>query len=107
MYDYFIKFQITILTVVPPIVVFLGKHPIVSKFDLSCLREIWCGAAPLSKEMQEAVTERIGMDVLRQGYGLTETTSMVLMNPLETNKYGALGVLVPGMSCKVKFFTFL
>jgi long-subunit acyl-CoA synthetase (AMP-forming) len=90
------------LMLVPPILVFLGKHPIVDKFDLSSVREIWCGAAPLSKEMQQSVTTRLGMNVVRQGYGLTETTFAVSINPLNCNIFGSSGTLIPGVSCKVK-----
>lgn len=45
-------------TIVPPLAVFLAKHPLVLKYDLSSLLEVWCGAAPLSKEIQTAVSKR-------------------------------------------------
>lgn len=45
-------------TIVPPLAVFLAKHPLVLKYDLSSLVEVWCGAAPLSKDIQKAVSER-------------------------------------------------
>lgn len=45
-------------TIVPPLAVFLAKHPLVLKYDLSSLMEVWCGAAPLSKDIQKAVSER-------------------------------------------------
>lgn len=45
-------------TIVPPLAVFLAKHPLVLKYDLSSLHEVWCGAAPLSSEIQKAVTKR-------------------------------------------------
>lgn len=43
------NFKITIIFIVPPLMVFLAKHPLVSSFDLSSLKELICGAAPLSK----------------------------------------------------------
>lgn len=45
-------------TIVPPLAVFLAKDPRVLKYDLSSLNEVWCGAAPLSSEIQKAITER-------------------------------------------------
>lgn len=51
-------FQINMTTIVPPLAVFLAKHPLVLKYDLSSLLEVWCGAAPLSKEIQTAVSKR-------------------------------------------------
>lgn len=44
-------YKVAIVPLVPPIMVFLAKHPIVSKFDLSSIEEIICGAAPLSEEV--------------------------------------------------------
>lgn len=45
-------------TIVPPLAVFLAKHPLVSKYDLTSLNEVWCGAAPLSMEIQRAISDR-------------------------------------------------
>lgn len=37
----------------------LAKSPVLSKYDLSSLRILGCGAAPLGKEHVEAVQARI------------------------------------------------
>lgn len=93
---------------VPPLMVFLSKHPVVDKYDLSSLKEIWCGAAPLSKETQLAVKKRIGLKVIKQGYGLTETTLAVLHNGDSKAKFGSCGLVVPGTTAKVlKLFIFI
>ena len=65
--------RITVAYVAPPVIVALSKHPLVDRFDLSSLREIMSGAAPLDGELQTACGERLGCDVF-QGYGLTETS---------------------------------
>lgn len=52
------KYKVSFMTIVPPIVLFLSKHPSVDFYDLSSLKEILCGAAPLSKEVQDAITTR-------------------------------------------------
>lgn len=97
-----LNFQIDMTSLVPPLLVFLAKHPLVDKYDLSSLREIWCGAAPLSKEVQIAVTERLGIKTIRQGYGMTETSLAVLTNDSEEKVvYGSCGTLVPGTMAKV------
>ena len=64
---------ITVAYVAPPVVVALAKHPLVDRFDLSSLRIIMSGAAPLAGALQTACAERLGCDVF-QGYGLTETS---------------------------------
>ncbi|KAE8722786.1 AMP-dependent synthetase and ligase family protein isoform 2 [Hibiscus syriacus] len=45
------KYRATNLWVVPPIVLAMAKQDVVSKFDLSSLKQIGSGAAPLGKEV--------------------------------------------------------
>ncbi|XP_022120199.2 4-coumarate--CoA ligase 2 [Pieris rapae] len=67
----------TVMYVVPPIVLLLGKHPDVTKEHLKSLRRIICGAAPLSGSDVEGVLEKTeGKLVFGQGYGATETCSL-------------------------------
>ncbi len=61
----------TVAFVVPPIMNFLARHPLVSQYDLSSVRSILSGAAPLSPEVVRMVHERLGAEV-HQGYGMTE-----------------------------------
>lgn len=93
--------QVTISMLVPPLLVFLAKHPLVDKYDLSSLKELWCGAAPLAKETQIAVQKRIGVKRIQQGYGMTETTLAVLHNGNSEIKPGSCGLVVPGTTAKV------
>lgn len=65
--------KITFAYVVPPVVLLLAKHPIVDKYDLSSLRMLNSGAAPLTRELVESVYERLKIPV-KQGYGLSETS---------------------------------
>jgi len=48
---------------VPPILLGLAKHPVVDQYDLSSLNMIISAAAPLSKDTEHAVKERIGCGV--------------------------------------------
>lgn len=45
------KYRIEYIPLVPPIMVFLAKHPMVLKFDFTSIKEIICGAAPLPREV--------------------------------------------------------
>ena len=65
--------KITFVYVVPPVVLLLGKHPIIDKYDLSSLRMLSSGAAPLTQELVEAVYKRLKVPI-KQGYGLSETS---------------------------------
>jgi acyl-CoA synthetase (AMP-forming)/AMP-acid ligase II len=67
------RHKVTYAHVVPPILVALAKHPLVSAYDLSSLDVINSGAAPLGEDLAKAVEDRIGC-IVSQGYGLTETS---------------------------------
>uniref|UniRef100_A0A1L8DYB2 Luciferin 4-monooxygenase n=1 Tax=Nyssomyia neivai TaxID=330878 RepID=A0A1L8DYB2_9DIPT len=96
------KYKATHAFMVPPLMVFLAKHPLVAKYDLSSLKELYCGAAPLSKEVEDAVMARIpNLTAIRQGFGLSETTLSVLSTSGESLKPGSVGTVVIGTYCKV------
>lgn len=65
--------KITYTYVAPPVVLHLAKNAIVADYDLSTLRMITSGAAPLTKELIFAVHKRLGTEV-KQAYGLSETS---------------------------------
>ncbi|OLL26856.1 4-coumarate--CoA ligase-like 7 [Neolecta irregularis DAH-3] len=67
------KYKVTYAHIVPPIVLLLAKDPSIKNYDLSSLRMINSGAAPLTKELVLEAHERLGIPV-KQGYGLTETS---------------------------------
>ena len=49
--------------VVPPIVLAMAKHPLVDKYDLSSLKSLFSGAAPLGSELAEEAGNRLGCEV--------------------------------------------
>src|SRR3712207_9383853 len=51
--------RITRAFVAPPIVLALAKHPLVDSFDLSSLRTITSGAAPLDEDLALACAQRL------------------------------------------------
>jgi long-subunit acyl-CoA synthetase (AMP-forming) len=89
------------LAAVPPLLVFLAKHPLVDNYDLSSLRDVRCGAAPLSIEIQAAVEKKLKNIQIGQGYGMTETTAICAVSPPGAMKVGSAGVVAPGNECKV------
>ncbi|XP_052756704.1 uncharacterized protein LOC113519634 [Galleria mellonella] len=95
------NYKINATTIVPPLAVFLAKHPLVPKYDLSSLNEVWCGAAPLSSEIQRAISKRTGLNFIKQGYGLTEVTMACCVDLTGGEKIGSCGTPAPGMKIKV------
>ncbi|RSL38496.1 hypothetical protein CEP53_014827 [Fusarium sp. AF-6] len=94
--------RLTFVYVPPPIILALGKHPLVSQYDLSSLRFVNSAAAPLSRDLVDAVWDRLGV-MVKQGYGLTETSPAVSVQMFdEWRRYlGSVGRLVPNMQAKI------
>jgi acyl-CoA synthetase (AMP-forming)/AMP-acid ligase II len=93
---------VTILPLVPPIVLGLVKHPAVAQFDLSSVRLIFSGAAPLGEEMARALSAKLGCPVV-QGYGMTEASPVTHLSPThdEPFKPGSAGKIVPNTEVKI------
>jgi acyl-CoA synthetase (AMP-forming)/AMP-acid ligase II len=94
--------KVNYANLVPPIVLALAKHPLVDRYDVSSLRVIFSGAAPLGDEVAGACAARLSC-VVKQGYGLTETSPVThvmpnLPGPMNT---GSIGVCVPLTECRV------
>lgn len=73
-----------------------GEH---HRHDLSSLRFVICGSAPLSDTLGRRFADGLGAPVI-EAYGLTEGGPQVLMNPrTDTPRYGMAGRPLPG--CEV------
>jgi acyl-CoA synthetase (AMP-forming)/AMP-acid ligase II len=96
------KYRVTILPLVPPIVLGLVKHPAVAQFDLSSVRLIFSGAAPLGEEIARALSQKLGCPVV-QGYGMTEASPVTHLSPTrnEPFKPGSAGKIVPNTEVKI------
>uniref|UniRef100_A0AAG5CN84 Luciferin 4-monooxygenase n=1 Tax=Anopheles atroparvus TaxID=41427 RepID=A0AAG5CN84_ANOAO len=95
------NYRCSFVFVVPPLMVFLAKHPLVDNYDLSSLNTLLCGAAPLSKETADSVKKRIGVKHVLQGYGMSETTLAMVVQTAKCNKPGSVGKLQFGTKAKV------
>lgn len=99
--------RITHLPLVPPVLTFLAKHPLVEKYDFRSVRELICGAAPLAKDIKAAVKARIGVKAVRNGYGMTELSIVSGLSGRDDEDDDdsfdnpGSGSLLPGFLCKV------
>ncbi|CAO2656681.1 Nn.00g054840.m01.CDS01 [Neocucurbitaria sp. VM-36] len=95
------EYRISYSYIVPPIAILLSKHPAVPTYDLSSIRMTNCGAAPLGKEVVEAVFRRTGIRI-KQGYGLSETSPGVFHQRWDEwlSGAGSVGWLLPNMEAK-------
>ncbi|KAI3800244.1 hypothetical protein L1987_35555 [Smallanthus sonchifolius] len=94
------------VTVVPPLVLALAKNPMVGSYDLSSIRVVLSGAAPLGKELEDGLRLRVPQAIFGQGYGMTEAGPVLSMSvafakhPLAT-KSGSCGSVVRNAELKV------
>ena len=63
--------RVTMAHLVPPIVLALAKSPLVERYDLSSVKGVFSGAAPLGVQVAEDCCRRLRC-TMRQGYGMTE-----------------------------------
>ncbi|KAK2972857.1 hypothetical protein RJ640_028385 [Escallonia rubra] len=100
------RHRVSVAPVVPPLVLALAKNPMVAKFDLSSIRMVLSGAAPLGKELEEALRSRVPQATFAQGYGMTEAGPVLTMSaafakqPFPT-KSGSCGTVVRNAELKV------
>lgn len=96
------KHRITFIYCPPPVILAFSKHPIVDKYDLTSLKWINSGAAPLGRSLVTGVWERLKIAV-KQGYGLSETspTTHSQFQDEFWKFQGSVGKLYPNMEAKV------
>ena len=88
------KYKVSDFFVVPPALLALAHHPKLDQHDLSSLRYVLSGAAPLPPEVAAMAEKRFGC-IMLQGYGMTETSPLTNTNPLDAIKPNSVGPPVP------------
>jgi acyl-CoA synthetase (AMP-forming)/AMP-acid ligase II len=86
--------------VVPPVVVALGKHPLVDSYKFPNLKFLFSGAAPLGPELTEAVEARLNVKI-RQGYGMTEASPATHYTVAGSERCGTVGLLMPSTEGRI------
>nr|AFK47607.1 unknown [Medicago truncatula] len=100
------KYKVTLAPVVPPIVLAIAKSPELDKYDLSSIRVLKSGGAPLGKELEDTVRAKFPKAKLGQGYGMTEAGPVLTMclsfakEPIDV-KSGACGTVVRNAEMKI------
>ena len=95
------KHKITTAYLVPPLVLALAKHPVVDRYDLSTLDDIMSGAAPLPESVATTCATRNNV-IVRQAYGLTETSPATHINPKAREiKVASVGTALPNTEYRI------
>ena len=99
------KYKVSRGYIVPPIVLSLAKQSMVDNYDLSSLKCLTCGAAPLGIEVQETCAKRLNV-IVKQLWGMTELSPIGTIIPdnmvTSTEELnGSSGPLVAGTEAKI------
>ncbi|KAI0111081.1 hypothetical protein GGR51DRAFT_508811 [Nemania sp. FL0031] len=96
------RFKINFMHLVPPIIIQLLRNTqLCSEYDISSVRFIYTGAAPLGAETHEDMLKAFPKIMVGQGYGMTETSTVVFSTPENDVVVGTSGSLVPGTRVKL------
>ena len=95
------KLHPTMLPGVPTLFNAILRHPHVANFDLSSLEYCISGGAALPVEVKRGFEAISGCGVV-EGYGLSETSPVVSINPVDATKEGSIGLPLPATEISIR-----
>jgi len=97
-----VRYRVTRLPLVPPLILRLAREPRLDEFDLSSVRTVISGAAPLPPEVGHHLAQRLRC-FIKQGYGMTELSPGGHMHPEDRGAppSGSVGLLHPNTECRL------
>ena len=96
------NYKISYLPGVPTIFGALKEYPKIKKFNLKSIKLCFSGGAPLPKEVKNAFEGITGCRII-EGYGLSETSPVVTINPINgKHKSGSAGIPVQNTEIQIK-----
>lgn len=85
----------TLFPAVPTIYTAINNHKDLAKYDLTSIKVCNSGGAPLPVEVKAKFEEISGCKLV-EGYGLSESSPIATINPLEDSRPGSIGLPIPG-----------
>ncbi|GIJ46428.1 long-chain-fatty-acid--CoA ligase [Virgisporangium aliadipatigenens] len=95
-----VEHRAQVAAVVPSMLALLLRFPLES-YDLSELRRVYCGAAPLSPIVAQEFLRRVPSVEIREGYGCTETAGLISSQPDGAPRLGTVGKPVDGVELRI------
>jgi long-chain acyl-CoA synthetase len=91
----------TFFTGVPALFVALNNYRTIDQVDLTSIKAVFSGAAPLPADVMAQFEARTGARIA-EAYGMTEASSVTHVNPLKgPRKVGSIGVPIIGTEAKI------
>lgn len=95
------RYRVTYMITVPTALAALMQRPV--NADISSLKNAFSGSSPLPIELYNRFKKETGIEIV-EGYGLTEATCLVSINPPDgVKKIGSVGLMFP--YCNVRILT--
>ena len=95
------KRRVTIAPLVPALFNAINQFPNVDRRDLSSVKVCVSGSAPLSVDVQQRFEALTGGKIC-EGFGLTETSPITHINPLQgLRKIGTIGLPIVDTDCRI------
>ena len=94
--------QVSLYYAVPPILLALANYPNLGAYDLSHLRYIMVGAAPMAPDVAQRLQDKAKVRIV-QGYGLTEASPVTHLNPVDQGqiKLDSVGLSVANQEQRI------
>ena len=92
--------RVTTWSAPPAMLIDFFANPAAAQRDLSSLSTLSGGGAAMPETVANLLQERFGM-TYNEAYGMTETASFLLGNPLARGKRQCLGVITPGVDARI------
>ena len=91
-----VKNKPNIFAAVPAMLIGLLNTPQVQagEADITSLKGVFCGSAPCPVAVMEQLEAKTGATIV-EGYGMSETSNILTINPMHVRKPGSVGVAVP------------
>ena len=91
----------TFMVGVPTMFVAFNHLPDIGQYDLTSLKAIYVGAAPLTEAIKTAFEAKTGARMI-EGYGLTEAVTAIMANPQDgLHKIGSIGLPFPDVVVRI------
>lgn len=96
-----VEHRVSLGALVPSMLQMLLAQPL-KDYDLSSLRRLTSGGAPLLAETRAEVARRLPQVELMEGYGMTETAALISSSPPGGVRPGSVGIPIPGVDVRLE-----
>ena len=86
------EYKCTVLITTTTMVIAMINWPGIDQYNLSSLRIVWYGGAPMPIEISDRLKQKVPNAAMGEGYGLTETFGVGAITPRNRSKPGFIGI---------------